>query len=117
MKWVLVIFISFLVFSCADRKDSPAQLIQLRDMQNIVWEIMEADELALQHKLNDSSINLKNESFRLYDQVFSIHKTSRAAYYNSYRYYQQRPLLYSELMDGVKRIAEKEKKAAQAPVK
>jgi hypothetical protein len=103
-----------LVFSCADKSTVPKNIVQIKDMQHIVWEIMQSDELALQNKLADSSVNLKNESFRLYDQVFAIHKISRDQYYRSYRYYQQVPFLYRDLMDGVKKIADKEKKAAQA---
>jgi hypothetical protein len=113
MRWLLFSFILFLLFSCANKNEARKGIVHPKEMQHIVWEVMQADELALQNKLADSSRNLKYESFRLYDEVFAIHKISRAQYFRSYQYYQQRPFLYKELMDGVKQIAEKEKKATQ----
>jgi hypothetical protein len=117
MRQLLLMLLVTLLVSCSTRSDAPKDLLEPKQMQRVVWEILVADELALQNKLADSSLNLKNESFRLYDQVFAIHKISRTQYYNSYRYYQQHPVLYKNLMEEVKRIGEKERKAAQASVR
>ncbi len=76
--------------------------------------MLQADELATQNKSSDTSLSLKKESFRLYEQVFAVHKTNRSQYYKSYKYYQEHPSLYKSMMDGVKKLGEKEKKAATA---
>lgn len=83
-------------------------------MQQIMWDMLQADELAFQRKATDSSLNLKAISFSLYDTVFAIHKTTREAFYKSYEYYQRRPALYKTLMNGVRNIADAARKAKQA---
>jgi len=83
-------------------------------MQRITWDMLKADELASQNKSADTTLDLKNESFRLYEQVFAVYKTNRSQYYKSYKYYQEHPSLYKSMMDGVRKLGEKEKKAAVA---
>lgn len=107
-----------LLFSSCSRKDAvPKYLIPQKEMQLVVWDMLQADELAMQNKLADSSLVLKNESFRLYDKVFAIHKISRDQFFKSYRYYQQHPGLYKTLMEGVKIVADEQRKAKQIPVR
>lgn len=98
--------------ACSGGKPTPEGVIAIQPMQRIVWDIIQADEAAMQNKFADSAVNLKTESFRLYDQVFSIHKISRQQFYKSYEYYQQRPQLYRALMNGVKTIADKDRKTS-----
>jgi hypothetical protein len=104
-----------LFFSCSRKDAVPQNLIQQKEMQLVVWDILQADELAMQNKLADSSLVLKNESFRLYDQVFALHKVSRDQFFKTYRYYQEHPGLYKTLMNGVKIVADKQRKAKQTP--
>lgn len=108
-----VLIISF--FSCAKQKEVPDGIIPLRPMQKVVWDVLQADELAYQRKVTDSSLNLKTVSFALYDTVFAIHKTSRETFYKSYEFYQRKPELYKKLMDGVKDIGDAKRKARQTP--
>lgn len=100
------------IAGCSGGNELPADVIAMKPMQRIVWDMIQADEAATQQSFGDSTLNLKQASFRMYDQVFAIHKVSREQFFKSYRYYQGRPDLYRRLMTGVKVVAETERKAA-----
>ncbi len=110
MKYLIGV-LAFFIFSCAEKDTIPKDVLKPVIMQKVTWDMLQADELATQNKNADSTINLKNESFRLYEQVFAVHKTTRDQYYKSYKYYQQHPSLYKNMMDGVRKIGEQKKKA------
>jgi hypothetical protein len=109
--------LTFLLFiiSCSDKDEMPKEIIRMKPMQQIVWDMLQADEVAFQRKITDSTLNLKTASFHLYDTVFAIHKVSRESFYKSYEYYQRRPSLYKKLMTGVKNIGDAQRKARQTP--
>jgi hypothetical protein len=100
-----------LFFSCTAKTSIPKDVLHPKEMRSIVWDILQADELASQNKQNDTTINLKSESFRLYDQVFALHKISRQQYYKSYQFYQEHPDLYKSLMEDVKKFSQQKKTA------
>jgi len=117
MRW-LIILMAGCFFSCSGNSPGKGEVLPEEKMKYVLLDMIKADELALQNKLADSTINIKNESFKLYEQVFAVHKTSRKQFYDSYRYYQQHPALYKKLMEAVNKLGEKEKKATQtAPAK
>lgn len=107
---ILIIIVT--VAGCSGGNEIPADVIAIKPMQRLVWDMIQADEAATQQSFTDSTLNLKQASFRMYDQVFAIHNVSREQFYKSYRFYQGRPDLYRRLMTGVKEVAEKERKAA-----
>ena len=115
MKIVASLVVMLVLVSCAGKKDFPDDVISVKPMQKIVWDLLQADEIAFQRKTADSTVNLKETSFRLYDTVFAIHKVSREAFYKSYEYYQRHPQLYTSMMTGVKNIGEAERKVSQSP--
>ncbi|HEX6914165.1 MAG TPA: DUF4296 domain-containing protein [Chitinophagaceae bacterium] len=116
MKWNFALLAGFFfLFSCKTDDRIPKGIIGMRSMQLVTWDVMLADELALQRKFADSSIQLKNATSHLYDTVFAIHGITRDQFYSSYRFYQNHPELYRKLMTGVKKIGEAEKKSLQPP--
>lgn len=117
MRYFLVVICLGFFSACSNKASIPKEIIEPKAMQQIVWDMLQADEVALQNKLKDTSILLKTESFRLYDQVFAIHKISRDKFYISYTYYQKHPPLYKSLMEGVKSIAAKEREKVITPEK
>jgi hypothetical protein len=117
MRYFLFFICSSLLIACSDKNSIPKDLIEQKSMQKIVWDILQADEIAFQNKLKDTTILLKTESFKLYDQVFAIHKISRDRFYKSYSYYQRHPDLYKSLMNGIRSIADKERKVIVSPAK
>jgi hypothetical protein len=114
MRLAAAVLMIIFLFSCAEKKEMPAGVIAMKPMQQIVWDMLLADEVAFQRKISDSAINLKTASFHLYDTVFAIHKISRESFYKSYEYYQRNPHLYNSLMTGVRKIGDAARKH-QAP--
>lgn len=116
MRYLIFVLLVGIV-ACSDKESLPRNIIAPAPMQKIVWDMLQADEVALQNKLKDTTIVLKNESYKLYDQVFAIHKTSRDQFYKSYEYYQKHPQLYKALMEGVNSFAQKEREKTITPEK
>lgn len=117
MRYFLFFSCAIFFIACSNKEPVPKDVIKQKSMQRIVWDILQADEVAFQNKLKDTTIILKTESFKLYDQVFAIHKISRDQFYKSYTYYQRHPDLYKSLMEGVKSIAGKEREKIITPQK
>ena len=115
-QFLFFIILGCLLSACSEQNDIPGDVIQPKQMEKIVWDMLLADETALQNKLKDTALNMKAESFRLYDHVFAIHNISREHFYKSYEYYQKHPLLYQSLIKSVKSIAEKERTRNMAPI-
>jgi hypothetical protein len=82
-------------------------------MKLVVWDMMKADEWFVQTSIKDTLHLRKKENIQLYEEVFSIHKTSRKQFYNSYKYYQGHPDKFKVLMDSITALANREN--AQKP--
>jgi hypothetical protein len=104
-----------LLISCSGKQEVPGDIIQMKPMRQIVWDMLQADELSFQRKISDSTLDLKTASFHLYDTVFAIHSISREQFYKSYEFYQRNPALYKSLMTGVRNMGDAARKAQQSP--
>lgn len=102
----LSVFILLLLSACSSSQQKPDAFIEINKMRFVVWDMAKADELANIQKVNDSSVNLKEASFKLYDQVFAVHNISRDQFYKSLRYYEEHPQIMKVLMDSVRSLAE-----------
>ena len=60
-------------------------------MQTILWDLLLADRYASQYISKDTTKHIKIENLKLYDQVFQIHKITKAQFIESFDYYLQRP--------------------------
>lgn len=114
MRLASAIILCFFI-SCSSKNHVPAGVIKPDEMKVIVWDMLQADELARQNKIADTSMNLNKESFKLYDEVFAIHHTTRKEFYHSYQYYQEHPDKFKLLITAVKQIGDKEKKDRVGP--
>ena len=110
------IFIAFLCVSFFACKPQPAdkKILPINSMKKIIWDMMQADEWYIQTSLKDSLHKRDKENIQLYEQIFSIHQTSRKQYYNSYRYYQMHPNELKELVDSLTAYAAREKAPQKA---
>src|SRR5579872_1304865 len=87
--------------SCADKNRTPAGILSREDMQNVVWDMILADQYTNNLVKDSAHINLKLEDLRLYDQVFQLHHISREKFTKSYKYYMDRPDLTQTLLDSL----------------
>ena len=110
---LIITFLCVSFFACklqsADKK-----ILHVNSMKKIMWDMMQADEWYIQTSLKDSLHKREKENIQLYEQIFSIHQTSRKQYYNSYRYYQMHPNELKQLVDSLTAYAAREKAPQKA---
>ena len=79
-------------------------------MQVVLWDIIQAERFSAMFLLRDSSTkNIQLEKFKLYDQIFSLHKVSQEDFIKSYKYYLSRPDLAKEVFDSISAKADRQR--------
>lgn len=116
MKWRTFVVIVFVVTACTSGQ-VPKGVLAPDDMKKVVFDIIRADEFAVNYIANDTSKRLLNERAKLYEKVFKLHKIDKKTFYKSYEYYQQNPdqnkILFDSLLAYGKRV--RDLPAVQAP--
>lgn len=99
MKYLSPLFF-IVLFACKNFITSNPKPIN--EMKVIMWDMYCADELFTEKQIKDSSLYKKpRERFKLYDQVFAIHKISRENFYSNYQYYVEHTDQFKILMDSI----------------
>ena len=86
---------------CSDKDSVPSGILAREDMQNVLWDMIQADQYAGYLAKDSGRIDIKLENMRLYDQVFQLHHVSREKFTKSYKYYMAHPELTQALMDSL----------------
>ena len=103
-RWIVAAMIGCLVAvaACSDDKRVPADILPIDKMEQVMWDMTEADQYATVYVAKDSQhIDRKSETMRLYEEVFRLHDVSREQFRKSYRYYLDHPALNQELFDSI----------------
>lgn len=98
----------FVLIACSS-SPVPNGTIPPAKMQEIVFDLMKADEFINSFAVKDSTINIRTKRITLYEQVFAVHKTSKDKFYKSYKYYQQHPDKNKILFDSLYGVANRKK--------
>lgn len=99
--WTIVVLIVVLT-GCSDKNSVPSGILGREDMQNVLWDMIQADQYSATYLAKDSGhIDIRLESMRLYDEVFQLHHISREQFSNSYKYYMAHPDLTQTLLDSL----------------
>jgi hypothetical protein len=99
---LIIIGCLFFMTGCKNKNRIPADIIPPHQMQEVLWDMMRADQFLADFVLNKSSVtDKKSESFRLYRQVFSIHHISREQFDKSFSFYKAHPALLKVIMDSL----------------
>ena len=86
-------------------------------MEVVLWDIIQAERFSALYLLKDSAKrNVQLEKFKLYDQVFSLHKVSKEDFIRSYKFYLGRPDLAKVIVDSMAAKAERQREASYKPV-
>lgn len=92
----------FVLSACTDTEKVPSDIIPPQKMENILWDMLLADRYSAQYLLKDSArINVKDETFKLYESVFVVNKTNKTEFVKSYKYYLNRPDLTKTIFDSL----------------
>jgi len=111
-----VLLLAIIVFFASCKKSSNKKL-PLNEMKTIMWDMVCADELYAESVAKDSTLKIKKDNFRLYEQVFAAHKISKEDFYSSLHYYQSHTDEFKVLVDSLQNysIQQKNKPATIKP--
>ncbi|MFM8711135.1 MAG: DUF4296 domain-containing protein [Sphingomonadales bacterium] len=94
--------------ACGSDKSVPDGVLPPDKMQEVVWDLMRADQFVVGFALpQDSALDDKSEKIKWYSRVLAIHRVSEQQFKESFRYYQTRPDLIAIMMDSIARKEEK----------
>ena len=101
MRW-LSCFLFLLLCACSGKNDVPAGVLDRSKMENVMWDMIQADQYYREYLIRDSvGKDIKQVRYALYEEVFKIHKISRATFDKSYDYYSSRPKLMKDIFDSL----------------
>jgi Domain of unknown function (DUF4296) len=93
-----------LLTACSTDKKIPAGVLPPDAMEEVVWDLMRADQFVTGFVLpKDSLLKGDAEKIKWYNRVLAIHKISEQQFKESFRYYQTRPDLMAKIMDSISR--------------
>jgi hypothetical protein len=95
---ILLILASFL--SCSE-KEQEKNVLPENEMREVMWDMMRADQYVSAFLPKDSANNKKDQSTRLYEEIFHIHKITREEFKTSFDYYSSRPDLFRPIIDSL----------------
>lgn len=98
--WMLIVLM-LAGIGCSDKDSVPSGVLGKEEMQNVLWDMVQADQYSTYLAKDSGRIDLKLENMRLYDQVFQLHHVSREKFTKSYKYYMAHPELTQALMDSL----------------
>src|ERR1700741_2278047 len=101
MKRLSIALLVILAASCSSRDDIPKDVLSQPQMQAVLWDMLRADEFATNYVKNDSLHKMKDESVRLYEDIFKLHKTSRKQFVRSIMFYNGHPELLKPVLDSL----------------
>ena len=108
MRIIGIILLTIFLTGCTNTTKVPDDIISKRKMEVILWDMIQAERFNALFQIKDSaSKNIELEKFKLYDQVFAMHKTSKDDFIKSYKYYLSRPDMAKVILDSMTAKAER----------
>jgi hypothetical protein len=100
---IVLILICFAIGleACHDKNSVPRGILKKDQMQDVLWDIMQADAFTNAFIKKDPSKNAVSENIKLQKQIFLIHGISREDFYTSYNYYKEHPGLMLAVLDSI----------------
>jgi len=96
-----------LLFACADGDEVvPSGILPQKKMQQVMWDLIRADELVAYQSSLDSSFHPKERSVQHYARICQIHKISQEDFKRSLRYYQKHPGQLKVVLDSLRNQSE-----------
>ena len=105
--WAILISIVF-IYSCGN-KGVPSGILPPETMQEVLWDLIRVDELAMEKRAADSTFVLEKESEKMYQQVFAMHGTDKQTFEKSFAFYKGRPDLSKTIFDSLINQGNREK--------
>ncbi|TDH18308.1 DUF4296 domain-containing protein [Segetibacter sp. 3557_3] len=98
---IVLVAASLFLSSCNSQSSVPDDVLPPNQMKKIVFDLLRADEYVTSYVFKDTSFNRKQETIRMYEHVFLVHKISRDEFFKSYQYYQEHPDKHKVMFDSL----------------
>ena len=102
MKQLFSVFIiCFLCYCCSDKEKKDNSILSEKQVSEIMWDLMLADQYVQDFVIKDSSKNKKDESVKLYEEIFLLHHTTHEQFEKSRKYYESDPVHFRPIIDSL----------------
>ncbi len=112
MRILPVLFSTIIIFSCqssvVDNVLPPAK------MQMVLWDMMQADEMAGYYAMTDTSFLGLAKHADYYQKVFSVHQISKGDFVTSLNYYERNPAKLKIIVDSLQKFGQRLQQADSA---
>jgi hypothetical protein len=96
-----LVFLFLIASFCSCKSSVPKDILPPKKMQAILWDIMQADELADYYSTSDSSFRSLSKHVDYYRKVFAVHQVSKDDFTRSLKYYQDHPANLKPVLDSL----------------
>lgn len=100
VKWIVLLGVFFFA-GCNGAYTSSADILGKKKMQDVLWDIVQAEAYTKKIIQKDSSKNNAEENVKLQQQIFTKHNVTKEDFYSSYRYYQNHPSEMQSILDSI----------------
>ncbi len=115
LLFVTITVILLSLTACTRQYKVPSGILPMDKMEKVLWDMIQADRYATIVLSRDSSKNLKEETFVLYEQVFSTHKINRQQFIKSFKFYLERPDISQVMLDSLATKANRRREEMYRP--
>jgi hypothetical protein len=105
MKSLRILVFTVCFFSC--KSPVPNDVLPPKKMQAVLWDVMQADEMAEYYSSKDSTYHSLSKHADYYQKVFSIHKISKKDFTRSLDYYENHPASLKTILDSLQKFGER----------
>jgi hypothetical protein len=105
----VIILVAGLVFINSCKSKAPADVLKPPKMEAVLWDVIKADVFTAEFIKKDSSKNAATENLKLQQQIFAIHKITKADFYRSYDYYKSNSEIFKKVIDSMVAHAERDR--------
>ncbi|MFI5153922.1 MAG: DUF4296 domain-containing protein [Chitinophagales bacterium] len=101
MRLILFCLVGISLLSCSGKNKEEA-VIPKEKMAKILWDIIQADQFSAQFLKKDSTkLNVKEQTMKLYDEVFALNHVTREQFKTSYNFYMEHPDITRSMFDSL----------------
>lgn len=109
MRSLIVLIFCVCIFSC--KSSIPKDVLPAKKMQAVLWDVMQADEMAEYYSAKDSSFRGLSKHADYYEKIFYIHKISKGDFTKSLTYYENHPVSFKPILDSLQNFGERLQRA------
>ncbi len=93
------------LFSC--HSSVPKDVLPPQKMESVLWDVMQADEMADYYSGKDSSFRSLSKHVDYYQKIFAIHTISKDDFTKSLAYYEDHPNTLKAILDSLQSFGER----------